>query len=132
MKINRQYLYRALFGLYILAVCILCFIKPDSIPSKGFDWFGLPADKVGHFLMFLPFPILSFNAFVKDYGTGTDAFFRLMVIVLAGAAIAIGTELIQKVLGYRSFDLHDFLCDIAGILAGTVVATLFIAIKKRK
>ena len=109
MKINRQYLYRALFGLYILAVCILCFIKPDSIPSKGFDWFGLPADKVGHFLMFLPFPILSFTAFVKDYGTGTDAFYRLMVIVLAGAAIAIGTELIQKVLGYRSFDLHDFL-----------------------
>lgn len=102
------------------------------MPSKGFDWFGLPADKVGHFLMFLPFPILSFTAFVKDYGTGTDAFFRLMVIVLAGAAIAIGTELIQKVLGYRSFDLHDFLCDIAGILAGTVVAILFIAIKKRK
>lgn len=132
MKINRQYLYRALFGLYILAVCILCFIKPDSIPSKGFDWFGLPADKVGHFLMFLPFPILSFTAFVKDYGTGTDAFYRLMVIVLAGAAIAIGTELIQKVLGYRSFDLHDFFCDIAGILAGTVVAILFIAIKKRK
>lgn len=123
MKINGQHLYRALFCVYILAVCILCFIKPDSMPSKGFDWFGLPADKVGHFLMFLPFPVLSFTAFVKDYGAGTGAFCKLLVIVISGAAIAIGTELIQKVLGYRSFDLHDFYCDIAGILAGAVVAS---------
>ena len=132
MKINRQYLYRALFGLYILAVCILCFIKPDSIPSKGFDWFGLPADKVGHFLMFLPFPVLSYLLFYEGQRKITHEVLILTAILSLGVGLAFGTEQLQAMTQYRSSDIMDVYSDMTGLAAGCIAAIILIIIKRHR
>jgi hypothetical protein len=59
----RRIIFLLLFCLYIAAVAYLCFARPDEVPSLPETWFGLPADKVAHFLMFLPFPFLGYIAF---------------------------------------------------------------------
>lgn len=41
---------------YIGAVAFCCFWKFTSLPSLELKIFGIPKDKIVHFLMFLPFP----------------------------------------------------------------------------
>lgn len=131
MKNSRHNIFIALYCLYILTLGILCFIRPDSLPSESFDWFGLPADKAGHFLMFMPFPVLTFAVFIRKYCSRTEALKKLMFIVISGAVIAISTEIIQKILGYRAFEIHDFIADVAGISTGAVAVTIYIALNKK-
>lgn len=133
MKTSRRHIYMTLFCLYIIALGLMCFIRPENIPSNRFDLFGIPADKAGHFLMFLPFPIISFAAFSREGEKSfSRAICRLSAITASGAAIAIGTEITQKFLGYRSFDIMDFACDAAGLISGAAAAAVYIAIKIRQ
>ena len=129
MKIRRQHISAITFCLYILAVGIICFTRPENIPSITFDWFGLPVDKMIHCLMFVPFPILSYMTLVPErYGwlakTGC-----IIAIALFGAGISYMTEIVQSMLGYRSFEIKDFVADLAGICFGSVIISAAIAIK---
>ena len=105
----------------------MCFMKPSSLPQVELDFFGIPMDKVVHFIMFLPFSILTF--WPADAGR-----FRklavLLVIVIFGAGMAVATEKIQAMTGYRSGDIMDFAADMTGILAGAALTALFILLKK--
>lgn len=119
-----------LFILYIAAVCYLCFAKPDDIPSIEITFFGLPVDKVVHFLMFLPFPVLAFKAFDSgDCKIGRSTLL-LAGIAAAGAAIAAMTEVIQGYLGYRSEDAFDLLSDCMGIGTGVAVVIIYLIFRK--
>ena len=63
-----RYIAGILLILYIAAVVVLCFIQTDSLPPMEPEWFGIPVDKIAHFIMFLPYPILTwlvFNNFAK-------------------------------------------------------------------
>ncbi len=121
-----------LFCLYIAAVAYLCFAKPDQMPQLPKTWFGLPSDKVGHFLMFLPFPLLAFMTFEgKDISLGRKLML-LGVIVAAGAGMAVGTEHIQAQLGYRAAEHTDMLADTAGLIAGTAATLTYILSGKKK
>ena len=48
---------RIVFAVYILAVLVLCFGKFESTEDVPMDLWGIPTDKVVHFLMFFPFPL---------------------------------------------------------------------------
>ena len=61
---KRRILYITAFCIYIGAILYLCLTKPDNLPQTEFLIFGLPADKVAHFTMFLPFPILMYSLYV--------------------------------------------------------------------
>lgn len=123
-----QLIFRILFCIYICAVGFLCFMKPSDMPEFEMSWFGLPSDKVAHFMMFLPFPILSFLAVRKADGSTGSRFLLLAVLFAAGALIAAGTEILQSLTKYRSYEVKDMLTDFAGLAAGSLITALSILI----
>ena len=74
MPRKRRIFARILFLLYLVAICILCFGKFSGSSDFPTSLLGIPSDKIVHFLMFLPFPILAFFAFDKyTESTGNSA-----------------------------------------------------------
>lgn len=121
----------SLFAVYLAAVAYLCFAKPDNVPQLPEFWFGLPADKIGHFLMFLPFPFLGFMAF-NHTQTGICRMIMLLAgILAAGTAIAASTEHIQALLQYRTADMDDLIADGIGLISGGCVTFVYIILKNR-
>lgn len=115
MTTPKTILARILFFLYLLAVAFLCFMHVDKLPEVQKFFFGIPTDKLAHFLMFLPFPILAYLAY--DHLTnklGHAALFALATLIL-GSLLAYGTEYIQGKLPYRSMDINDFKADMLAI-----------------
>lgn len=121
-----------LFCLYIAAVAYLCFAKPEDMPQLSQTWFGLPSDKVGHFLMFLPYPLLSFHLFRHDEMTAGRQILLLAVLMVTGAGLAAGSEQIQASLGYRSADTHDLIADMAGLTTGGLCILCYILFRRRR
>ena len=130
--LGRRLILLSIFCLYIVAVAYLCFAKPDDIPQLPQLWLGLPADKVGHFLMFMPFPLLGYLAFeVKEMSVGRKLFLTAILIVF-GIGMAIGTEYIQAQLEYRSSDSNDLLADGIGLVTGGIFTSIYLFARKGK
>lgn len=116
--------FRVAFYLYLIAIAVLCFGKFSSLPSVSNTILGIPTDKVVHFLMFFPFPILAFLAYDRFTGTVKSVIIFAVVTLLAGCLIAAGTEIGQAYLTeYRSGDPTDFLADFLALLTGSAIAT---------
>lgn len=119
------------FCIYIAAVAYLCFAKPDELPQMPQFWFGLPADKVGHFLMFMPFPILAYMVFGKLEAKTAVQAATLATILAIGLGLAVGTEHLQAILAYRTAEFKDLYADAAGILTGEICLAVYLATGKR-
>lgn len=135
MRIKTRHISLILFLSYVSAVGILCLIKTDSLPEMPSLWLGIPADKVAHFCMFTPFPLLSYLSLMPGRRRIMTSVIVTAVLTAMGAAFAYGTELLQGQTGYRSYDINDFYADLAGLSFGAAVtATYFItkALRDRK
>lgn len=128
---TRRLIYIIVLCLYIAAVAFLCFARPEDMPQMPSLWLGLPADKVGHFLMFMPFPVLAFLTFETKGMTAGRKFLLLAVMMTVGAGLAMGTEHIQAQLAYRAAETDDFYADAAGLVIGGAAALFFILRKDR-
>ena len=116
--------FKVAFYLYLAAIAVLCFGKFSSLPSVSNTFLGIPTDKVVHFAMFFPFPILAFLAYDKLTGSVKSALIFAVVTFLAGCLLAAGTEIGQAYLTeYRSGDPTDFLADFLALLSGSIIAT---------
>lgn len=133
MGMKVSYLSRILLLLYVAAVCLLCFLHIGNGISMNDTWLGFPRDKVLHFLMFLPFPVLMYMAFHKPKPAGRPwrLIFFLLVTIVIGAIAGGAIELIQKATGYRSCDILDFRADCIGLLAGSIIMLIYGAISKK-
>lgn len=122
-------LFRILLGLYLAALLFLCFGRFSSLPSVPWTIWGIPSDKVMHFFLFIPFPVLAFLAFYRK-----KAPFLLFLAVLAcGCLLAMGTELGQRYLTtYRFGDRKDFLADVLGLAAGSLPLLVWLIFRKRR
>ena len=118
---TKTILARLLFVLYLAAIAFLCFMHVDKIPQIQKEIMGIPTDKIAHFIMFLPFPILAYLA----YDHITNNVWRCILFALctlaAGAALAFFTEYIQGMLSYRSKDIFDFNADMLALGIGTLI-----------
>lgn len=123
-------IYIFFFCLYILALCYLCFAKPDDIPSIELTFFGLPIDKVAHFLMFLPFPLLAFKAFEPADCRSGRRILLLLGITAAGTALAAFTEFIQGYLSYRSEEASDLISDYMGLGTGLIIVIIYLIFRR--
>ena len=133
MKEKLRILYIVAFCIYMVAVGVLCFIRPSSLPEMDIKTFlGLPIDKVLHFLMFLPYPVLSGLVFINKDQKLSAVTAVMLILVATGIGVAYGTEMIQSQTGYRSYEIADFYADLAGITAGTVLAISYIAYTRLK
>ena len=110
------------FCVYLAAVAVLCFIKPSSLPEMDIKTFlGIPIDKILHFIMFLPYPVLSGMVFISREHKRPAVIATLLILALTGIGVAYGTEMIQSHTDYRSYEIADFYADIAGIAAGSII-----------
>ena len=116
-SLRHKIAFQVLFFLYIALLLFLCFGQFQNMHSVPRTILGIPSDKVVHFCMFFPFPILAFLAF--------DTF-------VVGILLALGTEWGQAHLTrYRSGDTRDFLADSLALVLGTLIV-LFWDIRKQK
>ena len=122
---------RYLLILYIIAVAILCFGRFSGGIDMSSEWFGIPKDKIAHFSMFLPYPVLMYLAFYRP-GSISGLILFLVAVILVGGILAGGTELVQGMLQYRSADITDFRADCLGILTGSVITVAAGVLRHRK
>ena len=123
---------RILFGLYLVAVAVLCFARfPESEDVPKF-LLGIPMDKIVHFLMFFPFPVLAYLAFDRYRGKRRASVLWTTAALLCGCAFAALTELVQSRLPYRSGDPADFRADAFALLLSSVLVLILILVQKRK
>ena len=118
---SRVILSRIVFFLYLVAICFLLFATSDSLPSVSSTIWGLPTDKVAHFLMFFPFPILAFMSSDRYSKKIWHPFLFAVVLAVLGGAVAAITESIQGLLGYRSAELADFKVDLVAIALSSLM-----------
>ena len=112
MTKRQRIAFRILFFLYIAAVLLLCFGRFDHAPSVKPSFLGIPTDKLVHFIMFFPFPILAFLAFDQFTDNLKSSLLFTGATFLVGILLALGTEWGQAHLThYRSGDGWDLLAD---------------------
>ena len=126
--------FRILLVVYVLAVLYLCFGYFRTLPSVSRYMWGFPTDKVVHFLMFLPFPLLAYGAL----DVRPRSFFLSLLLVAgifaAGCVLSGGTEVVQSFLYWRSGDLRDFEADALalGISSGIVLLIETVRLIRRR
>lgn len=126
---KRKAIFITAFVIYLVAVIYLCLMKPDNLPQTELYLFGLPLDKVAHFLMFLPFPAL---AYMMLWEKGRKTWAELLILLsclTVGVGLAFLTEHLQAMTQYRSSDIKDIYADMTGLGIGCIVVLTNIAIK---
>jgi VanZ like family. len=106
---------------YLAAVAYCCLGRFSSVPSVPTSFFGIPTDKIVHFVMFFPFPILAFLTFDRHTTKPWHSILMASVAFLAGCLIAGGTEIAQSFTDYRSCDKLDFLSDVLSLALSSVI-----------
>ena len=130
MKIRKRYIWLVILFIYICSVAYLCFMKPDDIPTIDPYLWGIPVDKIAHFAMFFPYPFLAYAAFQPDSRRRYVHFIVLLIVVIVGAGLAVGTEQIQGMLEYRSYDIADYMADMIGIGSSAFIIALYVLFRK--
>jgi len=130
---KKKLILRVLFFLYLAAVLFLCFGKFESTPDVPGTFLGIPTDKLVHFFMFFPFPILAFLAFDKYTDTPKSTFLFSGITWVLGMLLAFGTEWGQAHLtDYRSGDPWDLAADALSITLSTVLVIIWDLSKQKK
>ena len=133
MTRSQKRLFQVIFYLYVAAVLFLCFAHFEQTPSIEWSLFGIPSDKVVHFCMFFPFPILAFLAFDKYTETPKSTFLFSGITWVLGMGLAFATEWGQAHLtDYRSGDPWDLLADGLAITLSTIVVIIWDLSKQKK
>lgn len=129
---RKTLIYRILLGLYLIAMLVVCFANFSNIPDMGMNdaFLGIPADKWIHFIMFFPFPALSFLAFRNQAKETRQSIIKILIIFITGCFLAALTEFIQGLTSYRDADILDFCADTFGLALCSII--VFIATISKK
>ena len=133
MKPNRtrSVLFSIALILYIAAVAYLCFANFHKLPDVPKTLLGIPMDKIVHFCMFFPFPVLAYLAYDELTDTPLKALAAMTSICAVGCIFAGVTEIVQGSLPYRSQDIHDFGADCLAVGIASLL-TFIIDISKMR
>ena len=123
---------RILFAVYLIAVAVLCFAKFPPSEDVPKELWGIPTDKIVHFLMFFPLPVLAYLAFDRYKGKRLPSILWAAVAFLGGTVYAAFTELVQAHLPYRSGDPTDFRSDVLALAACSLIILVVILLKHKK
>ena len=114
--VAKSRLYGIMMTLYLGAVVVLCFANLGAGPAQNSFW-GIPGDKIAHFLLFLPFPFLAWGCTRPREETVPYILIKIFLIFLLGLLLGFLTEYIQGYLPGRCRERLDFLADFCGITA---------------
>lgn len=87
--------------------------------QKYLSWLSIPPDKLVHFCLFVPVPIISLLP-CKVFNI------RLKYLCIVGFGVFFSgfTEIVQCYIPYRSGDIIDFAADMTGFALGLIFAVL--------
>lgn len=129
---TKALVFRIVLILYIVAVAYLCFSNLNKIPDVPKHLFGLEMDKIVHFCMFFPFPVLG----VLSYGHKSNNVWQSLAVIVTicafGAIFAGITEIIQGMLPRRTEDIRDYKADLLAIIIASFIMFLTDIRNKRK
>lgn len=129
----QKILFRILFFLYIAGVLFLCFGHFDTTPDIPASFLGIPMDKVVHFTMFFPFPILAFLAFDQFTESVRSTLLFTGITFLTGVLLALGTEWGQaRLTTYRSGDPLDLAADLTALILSSLLVIVWDIHKQKK
>ena len=120
---------RILMLLYIAALAYLCFGHFSNLPQISRKFLNIDTDKIVHFIMFLPFPVLFYFCIGKNPRNAFMALLAVLGIFLAGCLIAAGTEIGQKFIPDRASDPKDFLADSIALGLSSLAVFIIMVIK---
>lgn len=123
---------RILLGLYLVVLAYLCFWHFSSMPPVPMEILGIPTDKIVHFCMFLPFPLLVYWSFDWPGSRWWHSLLLAACILVVGSILAYGTEFCQGLTEYREYDPLDFLADVIGLGVSSTITFLIDLSKHRK
>ena len=134
MKQNRirARIFQIIMIIYLAAVGFLCFANFHQMPDVPKSFLGIQMDKVVHFLMFFPFPIVAFLAYDRFTNTPLQALAALISICAVGGAFAGLTEVVQDFLPYRVKDFNDFGADCLAVGIASVLVFIIDVSKMKK
>jgi len=133
MSRGNKIAFQIIFWLYVAGVLFLCFGHFDSTPSVPLSFFGIPTDKIVHFTMFFPFPILAFFAFDRFTDSVKSTLLFTGATFIVGLILAFGTEWGQAhFTEYRSGDSMDLLADTLALFLSSVLVIVVDIVKQRK
>ena len=121
MKKNVLILSRILLVLYLVCLGVLCFGNFSGMPEMEKKILGFDPDKVVHFLMFFPFPILAWLASGRRLSGPWPALGLTLLLFLIGCALAACTEIVQQFLPWRSADPRDFSADALALALSALI-----------
>ena len=129
----RLYLSRLILILYIISVFLLCFLNLGAETGIATEWFGIPTDKIAHFLMFFPYPALITFVFCKSGWNPMKFIGFLLVVLVTGIIIGGSIELLQGLTGYRGCDIKDFRADCLGLFTGALLTlSVWLAVRRKE
>ena len=132
MRDRRHSILKAIFILYIIGLCFCCFWNFRGSIDLGTEWWGIPKDKIVHFFLFFPFPIVFYLAFPK-LRNSPRRYLKFSILALAaGLLLGTATEVIQGWSGYRSCDPADLLADFCGMVTAILLLQTYEAFIRKK
>lgn len=130
---TRSLIFRVLMLLYIFTVMYLCFSNLNKLPDVPKTLWGIQTDKIVHFCMFFPFPILGFFAYDRMTDTPLKALGAVITILAIGGIFAGITELVQGTMPYRTMDVRDYHADLLALgISAVIVFVIDVAKMKSK
>jgi VanZ family protein len=123
---------RILFILYLAAVVVVCFGHFENLPDIEKKFLGIPMDKVIHFIMFLPFPILMGISFHKTSTKSLNTIFFTLGTFVLGCILAGATEIGQSFTTYRSCDITDFRADSIALAISTLAVFIVNILRNKR
>ena len=132
MKLGGRYIWIGILCVYFATVLVLCLIRPEYIPDAEIRIWGIPADKILHFLMFLPYPVIAYTAFRPESGRKWLHLLVLLAVFAVGIGLAMATEKLQGLSEYRAYEVTDFYADVLGMECCSIATALYIIFRKEK
>ena len=123
---------RILLLIYIGLLAYLCFGHFDHVPDIIRKFWGIEQDKIVHFCMFFPFPLLAYFAVGRVYRSYGGALAFVVVVFLIGCCIGAGTEIGQGLTTYRSADPKDFFADALALAISSVVTFIICLVQRSR
>lgn len=117
---------------YFGLVLYVCFGHFNNLPDMSKTIWGIPKDKIIHFIMFFPFPIIAALALdlrPRRYAAGLLEAFLLLV---CGLAIAAATEIGQGYTTYRDPSIWDWVADTSALLSSSLIVLAVLLLKARR
>lgn len=123
---------RIILALYLVALVLLCLLNFNTPPNVQKTLFGIPTDKLVHFCMFFPLPILAFFAFDKYTDKAWTSILFTLLAFAAGVALATLTEWAQSLTPTRSREHADFIADVIALGVSSLIVVVIDIFKQKK